>query len=167
VATKPLRIREPSQLSTLAVRRLFSRRAPGRIAIEAAGTPADRVLAWEQRLARLQGACGCQQGGVGLLVGLAGSLLYLLLRTGGWDDPGSQELWIGVGVLCVTSTLGKVIGLRLAQRELRRAAMEVRAQWLAQGESRPTRQRPGPAFHARPNASSCCGNALTPSVRVR
>jgi len=168
VVSQPRRIRHPSQLSGLAVRHLFSWRAPGPIAIEASGTASERVRAWEQRLARLQGACGCQQGGLGLLVGLAGYLLYLVLRPGGWGDPGSLELWIGIAVLCITSTVGKVIGLRVAQRELRRAAREIRAQWLAQGSgSDRAKHRPPQAFPGRTDGSACCGNSLTPSVRVR
>lgn len=155
------RIQDPSQLAGLSVRRLMSWRAPARISIEAAGAPLLRVHEWERRLSRLQGACGCEQGGVGLILGLAGFVLFLLLRPGGWGEPGSAELWAGVAVLSITSTVGKLIGLRHAQRELQRAAREIRAQWVTQqpGGGTPRRQAAGSAGGRFYQSLRCCGRS--------
>lgn len=152
------RVRDPSQLAHLSVRRLMSWRAPARIAIEAAGTPLERVRSWEQRLGRLQSACGCEQGAIGMVVGLLGYLGYLLLRPGGWGAPGSAELWTGFAVLCVTTSAGKAIGLQRAQRRLQQAAREIRAQWTTQ-----TEQVIGPARGSSRGSrgvvhrTACCG----------
>lgn len=163
------RIREPSQLEGLSVRRLLSWRAPARIVIDAAGTPDERVQEWERGLSRLQGACGCEQGGAGLILGLAGYLLFLLLRPGGWGDPGSTELWIGAATLTVTSTAGKVIGLWLAQRELQRTAREIRAQWVTQkaGGSPAPRGAPHRTTSSIHKTSGCCGGPSPRPARER
>lgn len=152
------RIQEPSQLEGLRVRRLWSWRAPARVAIDAAAAPIERAREWERSLSRLQGACGCEQGGVGLILGLAGYLLFLLLRPGGWGDPGSAELWAGAATLALSSTAGKVIGLRLAQRELQRTAREIRAQWATEGRgSSPQRAFTHPAGGPTLRKPGCCG----------
>lgn len=163
------RIRDPSQLAGLNVRRMLSWRSPRRIMIEAAGTPLERVHEWERRLSRLQGACGCEQGGVGLILGLAGYLLFLLLRPGGWGDPGRVELWVGVAVLSVTSTAGKVVGLRLAQRELQRTAREIRAQWVTRqpAGSPPGGEAPRSTGGKVHRSSRCCGRPLPRPTRKR
>lgn len=152
------RVRDPSQLADLSVRRLLSWRAPAPVSIEAAGTPLRRVRSWEQRLGSLQSACGCEQGAIGMVVGLLGYLAYMLLRPGGWGDPGSAELWTGFAVLCVTTSVGKAIGLQLAQRHLQQAAREIRAQWTTQIEqvSGPTRE-PSRALRGMVHRTACCG----------
>jgi hypothetical protein len=125
------RIRDPSQLAGLSVRRLLSWRAPGPVVIEAAGTPLARVHEWERRLSQRLGACGCEHGGMGLLLGLALCLVYWLLRPGDWGEVAAHEWWAALALLSVASTAGKVMGLRVAQRELQRTAREIRAQWLS------------------------------------
>lgn len=155
------RIRDPSQLADLSVRRLLSRRPPTRIEIEAIGTSTERVRAWEQRISQLQGACGCEQGGIGLIAGLVGYAAFLLLRPGGWGDVGSTELWVGVAVLFITATLGKVVGLRMARRGLQRAVREIRAQWAAQNANgRETYPKTTQDAHRRILPSMCCGRTL-------
>lgn len=160
------RIRDPSQLADLSVRRLMSWRAPAPIAIDAAGTPRERVSSWEQRLGNLQSACGCEQGAVGMLIGILGYLVYMLFRPGGWGDPGSVELWTGFAVLCVTSSVGKAIGLQLAQRRLQQAAREVRAQWTTQRApvGGPARES-SHGSHGIVHRTACCG--AEPQLRRR
>lgn len=154
-------IQEPSQLDRLSVRRLLSWRAPPRIVIDAGGTPQARVQEWERGLSHLLSACGCEQGGAGLILGMVGYLLFLLLRPGGWGDPGSAELWVGAATLTVTSTAGKVIGLRLAQRELKRTVREIRAQWVTQkiGGNPPPRGAPHRTASTIHKTPGCCGGS--------
>ena len=158
----PKRIRDPSQLADLSVRRLFSWRAPPPVAIEALGTPLARVHEWERRLSQRLGACGCEHGGVGLLLGLALCLAYLLLRPSGWGDAAAAEWWASLGLLCATSTAGKIIGLRVAQRELQRTAREIRAQWVAPQDTNTSasvrRQMPRATSAQVQRARPCCGN---------
>lgn len=160
------RIRDPSQLADLSVRRLMSWRAPAPVAIQAAGTPSERVRAWERRLGGLQSACGCEQGAVGMFVGLLGYLAYLLMRPGGWGDPGSAELWTGFAVLCVTTSVGKAVGLRLAQQRLQQAAREIRAQWTSQREQigDPSRESSRGSRGAALR-TTCCGAEPQPRRR--
>lgn len=130
-------IREPAQLASLSVRSLFSLRSPANVAIRTTDVPAVRARAWEAHLSRLQAACGCEQGGMGLLAGSAGYALYLFARPGGVDGLGSFDIWVGIAVLCVSTSVGKILGLRMAKRELRRAVREIRAQWAAQRSGAP------------------------------
>ena len=60
--------------------------------------------------------CGCEQGGIGLLLGVAGYLAFLFLRPGGWQDAGWREFWIGAGIVFLTTSLGKLVGIVLARR---------------------------------------------------
>lgn len=60
--------------------------------------------------------CGCEQGAVGLLLGAAGYLAFLFLRPGGWQDAGWPQFWMGSGVVLVTTSLGKLLGIVIAQR---------------------------------------------------
>src|SRR5438045_2773526 len=122
-------IRHPSQLSAPSMWRMIWRRIPPRLLIEAEGTSAERVLTWESQLSHLQSACGCEQGAVGLIVGLGTCLLFLLLRSGGWGHPGRREFWIGLGVVTSTTSVGKLIGLLLAQRKLKRVIKEIQTHW--------------------------------------
>lgn len=122
--------------------------------------PAERARAWERRLSRLQGACGCEEGGIGLLVGVAGYLLYLTLRPGGWSPLDNFDLWAGLAVLFIGTSAGKLLGLRIAQRELQNAAWEIRAQWAArQSKDGPGLTEAAQNFRHGIRASTCCGDS--------
>jgi hypothetical protein len=47
---------------------------------------------------------------------VAGYLTFLFLRPGGWQDAGWREFWIGAGIVFLTTSLGKLIGIVLARR---------------------------------------------------
>jgi hypothetical protein len=161
------RIREPSQLGGLVVRSILSFRTPPRISIDAADVPSMRVHAWEERLSQLQGACGCEQGGVGLLIGVTGFLLYLLLRPGAFAFE-TVDFWTGITVLFISSTAGKVIGLRIAQRELQKAVRAVRDQWA--GEHRTVGVVPtsiGASSELGFRIARCCGGQPGSSDRQK
>ena len=149
-------IRDPAQLADLSVRGLFSMRAPATVSIKTTDVPVARARAWEAHLSRLQGACGCEQGGVGLLAGVAVYAIYLFARPDGIDGLDSFDIWAGVAVLCVSTSLGKVLGLRRARRELRKAVREIRSQWTAQQSG--TAGALGSADYGT-LASPCCGHS--------
>lgn len=123
------RIQDPSQLESLTVWRLKPPRPPTGVHVEAEGPSPERVRSWNRRLTELQAACGCEQGALGLLAGLLGYLAFLFLRPGGWNDPGWHEFWVGAGVVTVTTSVGKFLGLAAAQRELNRLIKEIRSEW--------------------------------------
>jgi hypothetical protein len=153
-------IRHPSQLSAVSLWRMIWRRTPPRVLIEAegAGASAARVRAWESQLSRLQSACGCEQGATGLIAGLGVYLLFLLLRSGGWGHPGRREFWIGLGVITSTTSVGKLLGLLLAQRRLKRLIKEIQTHWKPQplqdqGSGDAGMRWTGP----RAGSTRCCG----------
>jgi hypothetical protein len=160
-------IRHPSQLPSVSVWRTIWRRTPPRFRIEGNGASAERLRMWESQLSRLQGACGCEQGAVGLFAGLGIYLLFLLLRTGGWGHPGRREFWIGVAVIVSTTSVGKLLGLLLARRKLRRAIKEIQAEWRPQ-----PLQGPGPVDARTRRTRSwvgptpCCGARSSESPDV-
>jgi hypothetical protein len=152
------RIRHPSQLAALSAWHLFPRRPQDRLEIDAQGPSAARIRAWERELNGLRDACGCEQGAAGLLAGAGGYTLFLLLRSGGWSDVGRRELWIGLVVVVVTTSLGKLLGLFAAQRRLKRLVAEIQGQWQP-----PADLGTGPALgqatwsRALARQTGCCG----------
>ena len=150
------RILDPAQLAALAEWRIKPPRTPNRVHLEAEGTSPGRVLAWERQLNHLQSPCGCEQGAVGLYVGVVGYLVFLLLRPGGWGHPGWPGFWVGLGVVLVTTSTAKFLGILLTRRKLRRLIRVIQSEWKPQ--SAPER-RQGPVF-AKParRPGGCCGD---------
>jgi hypothetical protein len=124
-------IRHPSQLSAASMWLMIRRRTSRRVLIEAEGASAETVRTWESQLSRLQSACGCEQGAAGLIVGLSGYVFFLLLRPGGWGNPGWSEFWVGLGVITGTTSIGKLLGLMWAQWKLKRVIKEIQSHWKA------------------------------------
>ena len=150
------RISRPSELEELDSWRLMPPAERPQLQLKVAGTATEKIRLWERDLTRLQSPCGCEQGAGGLVVGIAGYLVYLLLRSGGWGHPGWREFWIGCGVVAATTSIGKVLGMALGRRKLRQLIRQIRAEW----------KPPTPPEHSyevgasiAPRASrSCCGN---------
>jgi len=158
-------IRHPSQLPPVSVWRMIWRRTRPHVRIEGEGVSAERIRIWESQLSRLQGACGCEQGAVGLFAGLGIYLLFLLVRPGGWGHPGRTEFWIGVAVVVSTTSFGKLLGLLLAQRKLRLVMKEIQAEW------KPQPLDDIPAIDARKTISwvgptPCCGARSRESSQI-
>lgn len=126
---QPQHIRHPSQLADLTVWRIIASRVPHPVLIEAEGASAERVLSWGRELSQLQSACGCEQGAFGLLAGVVGYALFLLFGAGGFGHLGRKEIWVGLGVIAVTTSVGKLFGLLAAQRRLKRVIKEIQSQW--------------------------------------
>lgn len=155
---QPQNIRHPSQLAALTVWRLMPSLAPGRVLIDPEAAPADRVRSWERELNHLQTACGCEQGAIGLFVGLIGYMFFLLVRSGGWGNPGREEFWIGLGVVVVTTSVAKLLGLWSAQRRLDRVIKEIQSEWKPNNSVGPYSQSEGvhgPDLRIR--STPCCG----------
>ncbi|HEU4730019.1 MAG TPA: hypothetical protein VFT22_19110 [Kofleriaceae bacterium] len=152
----PIEIRDPSQLgSLLSSWRLTPPRRPREIHIAADDAARAHVRAWEQQLSRLHSSCGCDQGAAGLLVGGIGYLLFMLVRRGGWASPGWHDLWVACGVMLVTTSMGKLIGIVSARRRLRRLVEHIQAEWKPQ---RPQPRDHGPVTAPVPRLSrGCCG----------
>jgi hypothetical protein len=152
------RIQHPSQLTALAGWRIIPSRTPDRFILEVEGPPEELVIAWERQLSQLRNACGCEQGALGLITGAVGYVLYLFLRSGGWGHPGWKDLWVGLGVLVVTTSVAKFLGLLVAQRKLKRLIKEIQARWkprpFEEQDSRSggVRRRDTPVWRTR-----CCG----------
>ena len=151
------RIGSPSELAEVGAWRMTPSHARERVRLEAPGAPLEKVRAWEAQLTRHQSPCGCEQGALGLVIGVAGSLAYLLLRPGGWGDPGWREFWIGLTVVVVATSLGKLFGILFAKHKLRRITREIQSEWKPQ---RPPGREFGSAVmseaRAKP-ATRCCG----------
>jgi hypothetical protein len=159
------RIQFPSQLSSLSVWRLIPRKHSDRVVIEAEGTLALKARAWENQLSKLQNSCGCEQGAAGLIVGLAGYALYLLARPGGWGHPGKREFWIGLGVLTLTTTVGKFAGLFRAQRRLRRLITEIQQHWKPEPNQTGRPVTTGAQPSRRAWSTPCCAGQSTVSAK--
>ena len=151
------RIRHPSELGTLTVWRLVPWHAPGRVLLDT-NTTLPGKASWEAELTRLQAACGCNQGAVGLFLGAGTYLLYLLLRPGGWGTPRWPEFWAASALVLVTTSIGKFLGLLWAQHKLRRIIRLIRTTWEPVP---PPGQSPAQTAlreaHRRVLSTRCCG----------
>jgi len=93
-----------------------------RIPIESSWQRRDRALAriapeaqavWRAQFQALAMDCGCREGMAAMVVGGTAWLLYLL--TGGGYAAAWINVAFGVGVLVVSATIGKLLGLARAR----------------------------------------------------
>jgi hypothetical protein len=144
--------------------RIIPSRTPNRVLIEAEGASAERVRSWEKQLSHLQNVCGCEQGALGLITGAVGYVLYLFLRSGGWGHPGRNEFWVGLGVVVATTSIGKLLGLLVAQRRLKRVIKEIQSQWKPRYlQDQDSGYVGGTRTDSRVWPTRCCGRP-TPSL---
>ncbi|HYW74118.1 MAG TPA: hypothetical protein VE961_24050 [Pyrinomonadaceae bacterium] len=149
------KITDPSELDSLDSWRVIPPAQTTQLQLEIDGAAMEKVRAWERKLMRQQSPCGCEQGAVGLLVGVFGYLLYVLIRPG-WAHLGWRELWIGCVVVGFTASVGKLLGILWGRRKLRRLIRQIRAEWKPPNP--PTHSYQGdPPITARPSRA-CCGN---------
>lgn len=158
------RVQHAAELSKLTVWRIFPWNAPKRVVIDADAELAEQARSWERQLSRLQSSCGCEQGAAGLMVGAVGYLLFLLLRPGGWGHPGRREFWIGFGVLVVTTSAGKFLGLLRAQRRLRRVIGEIQRHWVARPALHHSTTTAINPITSQVGQKRCCGERSTKSI---
>lgn len=150
------RIREASQLRELLTWQLMPSRRRHRVQIEADGISEKTKQLWQAELSHLRNVCGCEQGALGLAVGVLGYLGYLFIRSGGWPHFGKAEIWTGIVAIVVTTSCGKLIGIMRAKRRMRLLIAEIRHQW----EQTDAGKRPDDIQGTgRIWPSRCCGNA--------
>jgi hypothetical protein len=92
--------------------------------------PVDEMTVWKQRLERLRNDCGCAVGSIITLI-ITGSWIIHSILNPAAGQTWQRMIWVGVIVLFVSATVGKLLGLALARmrfqfavRNLRRRAME-------------------------------------------
>jgi hypothetical protein len=95
---------------------------------------------WEQRLNRLLNGCGCDEGAVGLLGGLAVSLAMTLL---GWPYPLSLAAAISAVASAAVggAVAGKLTGQQRGRRRARREALELIARLAGPPSTVPFRRQ--------------------------
>lgn len=114
----------PNDLNGLSV--LPGRRLPGagRIEIAAEGVDQKTREAWERRLNARYYACGCAEGSIGLVLGVAVCGLALAF--------GSRDGWSILGLVAVPLAglvIGKIAGLIRAEARFKETVAEIREQW--------------------------------------
>jgi hypothetical protein len=72
----------------------------------------------ERRIAELRSACGCKEGMIALVVGVAG--YSLALRYFPVGDTLVQRTLLGIAVALGSAVIGKLFGLLVAKFRLRR-----------------------------------------------
>jgi hypothetical protein len=84
--------------------------------------PDDRER-WEKRLLSAYTECGCDAGGLAVLLALVGLVVFALALPGErtWTNAG-----IGVGAILAAALLGKLAGIAVARIRLRRAIRRLR-----------------------------------------
>jgi len=78
----------------------------------------------ENRIAQLRSACGCKEGMIALVIGVAG--YGLALRDFAIGDTTLQRILLGIAAGLGSAVIGKLFGLLVAQVRLRRLLNESR-----------------------------------------
>ena len=123
-------IRHPDDLAGLSVlpwKRVSGR---GQIAIDDSEVDDATRRQWEQRLNRLYFACGCPEGAVGVMIALAA---YVVVMGAVRPDLGSfwSFLALGAAATIAGGLVGKLVGLRAADRKLQLELRDIRNEWNA------------------------------------
>jgi hypothetical protein len=90
---------------------------------------------WEDRLDRLHQACGCVEGGIGLIAALTGCLVFLFVQPGGILATRWQTIGVSLLIVIAAAVLGKCLGLWLARLKLRRAVTDLKRLVRSKGMS--------------------------------
>jgi hypothetical protein len=120
----PQIIDHPHALQSLSV--LPGKRLPGagRIEVRAEGVDKDTIADWSKDLNRKYYACGCAEGSIGLLVGLAAAgVAFAFGATQGWGNFGL----IGMPVIGLAG--GKLTGLFRAEVRLKAVVANISQTW--------------------------------------
>jgi hypothetical protein len=98
-----------------------------RMGVDIRALPPEERASWQARLDRLDRACGCEEGAVGLVAGFVASALALWLQPGGIRATGSGDIgWASV-VMIAAAAAGKAFGLWRARRRSRQVIAELNA----------------------------------------
>ena len=105
----------------------------------------------ERAASRAGKPCGCEQGGYGLLIGVAVAALYLLWQ-GHLFAATAHELYLSLALVFSMSIAGKFIGIFFETRALQREATKA----LSQNNLRPISGEVLQKFW-RAQPRPCCG----------
>ncbi len=97
--------------------------------------PPNERAAWQARLDRLNHACGCAEGAVGLIVGLVAALVLAIAQPGGIRATSWRDVGCGALIVVVAAIAGKCLGLWRARNERRRIAAELNELIRSRGPS--------------------------------
>ena len=92
------------------------------IVIKVDSLPAARAEKWESRLNAAYHDCGCAAGAVAAIGTLVLGIAYFYMQPGGLRSASAYEYFTLFLLFIFSTGLGKVVGLILAQRRLRRDA---------------------------------------------
>jgi hypothetical protein len=124
-------VRHPSQLNSLSTLPFFHRTGLGKIVLDETFQHSSKEQ-WEQEINKRYYACGCNQGAKALILGLiffgiSGSLLYFKYELSLTNTL--TMFFVGSIIMAV---LGKFVGLKSANTELRKTVKEVQSVWKPQ-----------------------------------
>lgn len=133
-ARRRQRISHPDELAGLTV--LPWKRVPnrGQISIEDQSVGEETRKQWEARLNRLYFACGCPQGATGTLIALG--MFVAVMLTIRPDIGAIGILATGGATTIVGGSLGKIVGLRSAERRLQVEIRDIREEWKRPSDRR-------------------------------
>lgn len=113
--TAPTVISEPADLSRIRTSTFL----PGRsLHLRLQGLDPNEARAWEKRLNRHYGTCGCGTSAAFLSVALCGSLFVLATRPGGLLAAGAGDLGLAAIVVLSAGIVGKLVGMAVARVRL-------------------------------------------------
>ncbi|UCE66877.1 MAG: hypothetical protein JSU85_02370 [Candidatus Zixiibacteriota bacterium] len=97
----------------------------GKIKLELPDISSGDIKKWEDAINRHYFACGCPQGTLAIIITLTFFGLYLFLRPSGFHISGF-EIAAGSGLFIISGALGKLIGIGLSRRKLRKIVFEIK-----------------------------------------
>lgn len=111
VKRAPVIIRNAADLA-----RLMTWPRPTQVQLDLPGKPAPEIAIWQSRLVTSLSACGCTEGAIGLIAGLAVALIVWMLGM----LPG-QGAWITAAIFLAVAVIGALIGKGIGRLRARRA----------------------------------------------
>jgi hypothetical protein len=127
---KPIVIDHPSQLDQLSAWPWGRVRGTGKVNIQTSAVSEETRENWQDRLNRLQHACGCDKAALGMTLGVVGYLAWLGLDSG-FRNLSLNHLWYGLAAVVLTTGIGKLVGLYSASKKLEATIAEIKDGWRA------------------------------------
>lgn len=95
------------------------------LAVRAPGATETVNAQWQRRIESDYFACGCGIGTAVSLVAVASCIVAFTARTGGWSAFAWTDGLLLLAIFVASTGLGKLVGIRLARRRLRKALAEL------------------------------------------
>ena len=93
--------------------------SPEKIELNLPGLTPDEKRQYQSLISNYTAVCGCEEGKILLVTLVAGYIIYLYSRTGGFTGAGWTEFAIGFSMACLGAVMGKAYGLIRARLKLR------------------------------------------------